>query len=119
MRKIITAGFCLLICKLIMGQGLGINSSGTSPNSSAALDVDFSNKGILITRVALTSLTDAVTIVSPATSLLVYSSGGSIADGYYYNSGTPAAPVWASFITTASSNSGCFTNWQLFTSNGT
>lgn len=119
MTRNLLVAFCLSLGNMaVYSQGLGINNSGAPPNSSAGLDVDFNNKGILITRVALSSLTDAVTIPSPATSLLVYSSGGSVTDGYYYNSGTPASPVWASFITTASANSGCFANWQLFTANG-
>ena len=100
-------------------QNLGINTTGSVANTSAALDVDFTNKGVLIPRVALSSLTDAVTVANPATSLLVYSKGGAIADGYYYNSGTSVAPIWSSFITTASTGNGCFTNWQLFTANGT
>jgi len=98
-------------------QNMGINTTGSVPNTSAGLDVDFTNKGVLIPRVALSSLADAVTIANPATSLLVYSKGGAVSDGYYYNSGTPAAPVWTSFVTSA--NNGCFSNWQLFTANGT
>ena len=103
----------------IRAQNFGISTTGALPNVSAGLDVDFTNKGVLIPRVALSSLTDAVTIPTPATSLLVYSNGGAINDGYYYNSGTSAVPVWSSFITTASGSNGCFTNWQLFTANGT
>lgn len=114
---IILVTFCLL--HFTKAQNLGINTTGNPANTSAGLDVDFSNKGVLIPRVALGSLTDAVTITSPATSLLVYSSGGAIPNGYYYNSGTPAAPNWSSFITTASAGNGCFSNWQLFTANGT
>jgi len=98
-------------------QNLGVNATGAVPNTSAGLDIDFANKGVLIPRVALSSLADGVTIVSPATSLLVYSKGGAVSDGYYYNSGTPGAPIWTSFVTSA--NNGCFSNWQLFTSNGT
>ncbi len=115
--SVILLTFCLL--HFIKAQNLGINITGNPANASAGLDVDFSNKGILIPRVALASLTDAATITSPATSLLVYSSGGAVADGYYYNSGIPAAPIWSLFITTASASNGCFTNWQLFTANGT
>ena len=103
-------------CSIIHAQNLGISSTGSSPNVSAGLDVDFSNKGVLIPRVALTSLTDAVTIPTPATSLLVYSKAGAVTDGYYYNSGTAAAPTWTAFMT---SSNGCFGNWQLFTANGT
>ena len=115
--SVILLTFCLL--HFIKAQNLGINTTGNHANASAGLDVDFSNKGILIPRVALASLIDAATITSPATSLLVYSSGGAVADGYYYNSGIPAAPNWSLFLTTASASNGCFTNWQLFTANGT
>ena len=79
-------------------QNVGINTTGATPNSSAGLDVDFTNKGLLIPRVALTSITDAVTITTPANSLLVYNTNASITGGqgtgYYYNSGTTAAPLW-------------------------
>lgn len=102
-----------------LSQNFGISATGTTPNSSAGLDIDFTNKGVLIPRVALTSLTDAITVPTPATSLLVYSKGGAVTDGYYYNSGIPGAPVWSSFITTASTTNSCFTSWQLFTANGT
>lgn len=77
-------------------QGIGINPLGNTPDPSAGLDIDFSNKGLLIPRVALTSATDAATIPSPATSLLVYNTGtgGLSPAGYYYNAGTPGAPNW-------------------------
>ena len=120
MKKIIVLALAIY-CSIehLQAQGFGINTTGASPNASAGLDVDFTNKGVLIPRVALSSLTDAVTIASPATSLLVYSKGGAITDGYYYNSGTSASPVWTSFITSANNSNGCFINWQLFTANGT
>ncbi len=91
-------------------QNIGINSTGNAPNASAMLDIDASNKGLLVPRVALQSSTDAATIASPATSLLVYSMGGVLSDGYYYNSGTPGSPVWSKFSTgTLSSGGGCAT----------
>ncbi|MCX7728477.1 MAG: hypothetical protein N2203_03295, partial [Bacteroidia bacterium] len=56
----------------------------------------FTNKGLLIPRVSLNSSIDAVTISSPATSLLVYNTGtgGLTPAGYYYNAGTSASPNW-------------------------
>ena len=120
MKKIIFLALAIYCSMdLVQAQGFGINTTGVSPNTSAGLDVDFTNKGVLIPRVALSSLTDAVTIASPATSLMVYSKGGAVTDGYYYNSGTSAAPTWSYFLTTASASTGCFTNWQLFTADGT
>lgn len=58
------------------------------------LDVASSNKGVLIPRVSLTSTADISTIVSPATSLLVYNTStigtppNNVSPGYYYWTGT-------------------------------
>lgn len=83
-------------------QNVGINATGATPNASAMLDIDASNKGLLIQRVALTDVSDATTIATPATSLLVYNlgTGGLSPAGYYYNSGTTGSPVWLKFTTT-------------------
>ncbi|GIV29652.1 MAG: hypothetical protein KatS3mg028_0718 [Bacteroidia bacterium] len=81
---------------VLHSQNIGINATGAVPDNSAGLDVNFSNKGLLIPRVGLTSSTDAATIPSPATSLLVYNTGtgGLTPAGYYYNAGTPGSPNW-------------------------
>jgi len=57
----------------------------------------FSNKGLLIPRVELTSTTDQATIPSPAPSLLVYNlgTGGLTTAGYYYWDGSQ----WVKFAT--------------------
>ncbi len=62
--------------------GIGI----ASPNASAMLDISSGNKGLLIPRVALNSLTDNTTVPSPATGLLIWNSGsGSLtAQGFYF-----------------------------------
>lgn len=58
------------------------------------LDVASNNKGVLIPRVSLTSTSDIVTVISPATSLLVYNKAtagippNNISPGYYYWTGT-------------------------------
>ena len=73
-------------------QGVGINTSGSSPSASAALDVDVANKGILIPRAGLTSDTDVTTITSPTTSLLVYNTNAAMLNGngsgFYYWDGS-------------------------------
>lgn len=81
-------------------QGVGINQIGNLPDGSAALDLNFPNKGLLIPRVSLTSEQDDMTIPLPATSLLVYNSGlgGLQPAGYYYNQGTPQSPKWVRLI---------------------
>lgn len=103
MKKAITLS-TLVFTLLTLGsytQNVGINATGSAPDASAGLDVDFSDKGALMPRVALTSPTDATTIANPATSLLVYNTNSAMGcgEGYYYNAGTPGSPNWVKFET--------------------
>jgi uncharacterized protein (TIGR02145 family) len=58
----------------------------------------------LIPNVTLTGTTDATTIASPATSLLVYNTAtvSDVIPGYYYNSGTSGSPIWIRLSTSTS-----------------
>ncbi|MDF1672853.1 MAG: hypothetical protein P1U41_05080, partial [Vicingaceae bacterium] len=76
---------------ITFAQNVGINTTGATPDASAALDIDYTDKGLLIPRVSLNSTTDILTIPAPATSLLVYNTnaamtGGAI--GYWYWDGS-------------------------------
>lgn len=75
--------------------GLGI----IAVDSSAKLQVDATNKGILIPRVALLNTTDKITILTPAKGLIVYNTNriADIVEGFYVNYGTPVAPIWKTF----------------------
>ena len=103
---LILATLCL-ISSFSFSQNVGINATGTAPDASAMLDVAATDKGLLVPRVTLTGTTDATTISSPATSLLVYnttaagSGTSAVTPGYYYNSGTTATPVWTPFSSTS------------------
>jgi hypothetical protein len=58
---------------LLNAQGAGKVSIGSTPVSpSALLEVNTTNKGFLLPRVALASNTDALTIPAPATGLIAY-----------------------------------------------
>ena len=57
---------------MVNAQNIGINPTGTPPHASAGLDVNYTDKGLLLPRVNLTSETDATTIPAPAISLMVY-----------------------------------------------
>lgn len=85
-------------------QNVGINTTSNSPDASAMLDISSAAKGLLIPRVSLTSLTDASTIPTPATSLLIYNTDTNtstlLGAGYYYNSGTTTSPAWVKLIST-------------------
>ncbi|MDZ4666257.1 MAG: hypothetical protein SGJ00_00085 [bacterium] len=71
-----------------------IGNNPTSINSSAILEMESTNKGLLIPRVSLTSNTDVSTITSATTSLLVYNTAtagsfpANVVPGYYYWNGT-------------------------------
>jgi len=97
-RVIILSFFTFLFFN-IKAQNVGVNATGIAPDVSAGFDVDFTNKGLLIPRVALTGINDAATIFTPAKSLLVYNDGSILTPaGYYYNSGTTIAPVWVQLL---------------------
>jgi len=109
MRRILVSAIILLAITFIAinpvrAQNIAINTDGSTPDVSAMLDIVNSAKGLLIPRVSLTSTTDAATIATPATSLLVYNTNASITGdyatgiGYYYNSGTSGSPFWRRLV---------------------
>ncbi|MFS4471155.1 hypothetical protein [Chryseobacterium sp. T20] len=81
---------------IVTGTGnIGVNIP--APDASAILDINGINRGILLPRVLLNSITDGSTVPNPANGLVVYNNNASMAPyktGIYYNSGTPAAPYW-------------------------
>jgi hypothetical protein len=70
--------------KFSFSQSVGINTS--TPNPSAALDIQSPNKGILIPRVALQSPTDVATVPNPVEGLMVFNTNSTtdLVTGYYY-----------------------------------
>lgn len=84
MKKLILIAliFTTNLTKMYGQVGIGT----TNPSSSAALDINSTNSGLLIPRVNLTSTTDVVTVASPATSLLIYNTAtvSDVVPGFYY-----------------------------------
>jgi len=87
----------ILLCGLVGGINAQVKI-GNNPNTidaNSLLELESTNKGFLPPRVALNSLS----VVTPLTGtvpagMLVYSTGGTLADGYYYWSGSQ----WIPFI---------------------
>jgi hypothetical protein len=99
-----------------VSQNVGINSTGATPNTSAGLDIDFTNKGLLIPRVALSARNSNAPIgAGITTGLMVYNTATSgaapnnvIPGFYYWNGGS-----WISFGGTGGND------WSLTGNSGT
>lgn len=99
LRLNLALGIIFVTCNVSFGQNIGVNATGAAPAASAGFDIDFTNKGLLVPRVALTATNVAGPIAAPATSLLVYNTAtagvapNNVLPGYYYWDGT----VWVAF----------------------
>ncbi len=105
MRKIFVLIVVNCILSSVNAQSIGIGT--TTPNTSAALDIRSTTKGLLIPTMTQAQRN---AISNPARGLLVFQSDGTA--GFYYNSGTPAAPGWV--VLGGSSN-----GWALSGNSGT
>ncbi len=73
----------------VHAQGVGINATGAAADTSAILDLSATNKGFLPPRM---TAEQRLSIVQPATGLLVYQTDG--AAGLWYNAGSSVSPNW-------------------------
>ncbi len=82
--------FYLIFISIVVHSQISLNTTGAAPHPSAAWDIQYSDKGILIPRVNLTQTTSPSPITSPATSLLVFNEAtvSDVSPGYYYWNGT-------------------------------
>lgn len=93
---ILTRGFLFFIFFSIyslsgFSQNAGISATGAvPPNSAAGLDVNFSNKGLLIPRVALTGTANAMPLSAHIAGMIVYNTAttADVTPGFYFNNGT-------------------------------
>ena len=98
-------------------QNVGINSSGAAPNTSAMLDIVATDKGLLVPRFALSDITVAAPVTSPAVSLIVYNTftsalataSNNVVPGFYYWDGSK----WVAFAGSGSKD------WALLGNAGT
>jgi hypothetical protein len=89
MKRFLACVALILAAGSAHGQGVGINTTGAAADTSAILDLSSTAKGFLPPRMTAAQRS---AIVQPATGLLVYQTDGTA--GLYYNTGTPAAPIW-------------------------
>jgi len=83
MRKLIILILCFTALNGSLFGQTGINTR--TPHASSALDVTATDRGVLLPKYTLTSLTSSTTPVNgPAVGSLIYNTGGTHAKGYYY-----------------------------------
>ena len=73
----------VLSCNFVIAQNIAINEDGSTPDSSAIVDISSTSKGLLIPRVTLVQKN---AIAGPATGLIVYQTDST--KGFYYYNGT-------------------------------
>jgi len=81
----------LVLFPLAIFSQVGIGT--TSPNASAILDVDATNKGVLVPRVAIANLNTAAPVTAPVESLLVYNTTVATGVGFHYWDGAKWTPL--------------------------
>ena len=79
----------------LSGQNIVISESESMADASSILDIQSSDKGVLVPRVSLTSVNEANPVTSPSVGLLVFSESGDVPDGFYYWNGSK----WSFFLT--------------------
>ncbi|WP_329804516.1 hypothetical protein [Flavobacterium facile] len=87
MKKLL---FTLLLLPLILQAQVGINT--TTPDASSMLDINATDKGLLIPRISIPNLNATAPITAPATSLLIYNTNVTTGTGFYYWDGTKWTP---------------------------
>ena len=82
--------FMFFISTNSFAQGVAINTTLAPANASAGLDVDFSNKGLLLPRIALTGTNSALPLSAHVAGMIVYNTAtvSDVSPGIYYNNGT-------------------------------
>lgn len=78
-------------------QNVGISPTGAiPPNAAAGLDVNFTDKGLLMPRVALQSTISFAPLSAHVAGMIVYNTAttGDVSPGYYYDNGTKWIPLF-------------------------
>jgi hypothetical protein len=113
LRLIVLLGFFMTLSGLSSFSQVIISSDNSSAHSSAMLEVKSTDKGFLPPRVALTAITAADPVVTPAVGLLVYNtatagtSPNNVIPGFYYWNGT----IWISLVPPQGTNPGDMIYW--------
>jgi len=108
MKNLIYTSFFMLFMLTTTSYAQNVGIGTNAPDASAKLDIESTDKGVLIPRLSLSATNIAAPVAAPATSLLVYNNATAgagataVTPGYYYWDGvqwvrlrdTPAQDDW-------------------------
>jgi hypothetical protein len=82
--------FFMLVLTVTGFSQASISPASTIPDPDAGLDINFTNKGLLIPRVALTSTANFAPFTAHDAGMVIYNTAttGDVVPGYYYNNGS-------------------------------
>ncbi len=89
MKNIATFTCLFMFLVAVTNAQVSISTNTTTPDPSSILDLQSSDKGFLPPRMTMSQRNG---IANTAKSLLIFQTDQD--PGYYYNSGTPSAPLW-------------------------
>ena len=107
MRNLFILFFLFLISGMPVFSQVAINTDGSLHDTSAMLDVKSDSLGMLMPRM---TMQQRDLILLPATGLMIFQTDSN--PGFYYNAGTPGAPIWSNIGNTGS-------QWLLTGNSGT
>ncbi len=81
---------CALLLTTVVQAQVKVGDNPTTINPSAVLEIESTNKGLLLPRVTLSSTTNFVPLATHVEGMVVYNTAtaGDVTPGYYYNDGT-------------------------------
>jgi len=85
---IATLALLMMFQGMLFSQNNNVGIGTNNPHASAVLDLESDNQGILIPRLTLTNLNQSLPVTNPAIGLMVYNTGGSLENGFYYWTGS-------------------------------
>ncbi len=81
---------CALLLTTVVQAQVKVGDNPTSINPNSVLEIESTNKGLLLPRVTLSSTTNFVPLATHVEGMVVYNTAtaGDVTPGYYYNDGT-------------------------------
>ena len=94
-RRFLVLLFLLVMTSVGFAQGVAINTTNAPANPSAGLDINFTDKGFLISRVSLTATSDPAPLTMHIAGMIVYNIAtvGDVTKGLYFNDGNKWIPI--------------------------